>query len=171
VHQGCTRLSSDPDETFFGLPRMSSFAGRFTTAGHPGRYLVFADKEEVPGSSPGSPTSRKYLQNTLFLVAAGPRAGSDNKYLGCVLGAPVSEGGAPEPHPQQARHELDLCGAESTARVHHELLVEEIADVSDPCTIVARLIARRQPGLARGPPRRTRPGHEEDRAATRSSET
>ena len=47
MHQGCTRLSSDPDETFFGLPRMSSFAGRFTTAGHPGRYLVFADKDEV----------------------------------------------------------------------------------------------------------------------------
>ena len=56
VHQGYTGFASSVVPRVFPEVAFSRFAGRFATGHDAMRPRILSDKEEVPGSSPGSPT-------------------------------------------------------------------------------------------------------------------
>jgi hypothetical protein len=61
--------------------------GEIAIPGDCRRQGVVADKEEVPGSSPGSPTLRKYLQSKVFAEIAPHRRALLELAFGCNMGA------------------------------------------------------------------------------------
>ena len=58
VQIGCIRLSTAVVSGRSSSPRIAQFAASLTTGDDWTLPLTFSDKEEVPGSSPGSPTGR-----------------------------------------------------------------------------------------------------------------
>ena len=75
VHFGCTRSPSAVVSGRLTSPRNWRFAALLTTGDDCRLPLTFSDKEEVPGSSPGSPTPRKCLQSKIFPFALSPGSG------------------------------------------------------------------------------------------------
>ena len=71
------------------------FAGIKSRVGTTGGDKSFSDKEEVPGSSPGSPTLRKYLQSKVFAEIAPHRRAPLELAFGCNMGASGFSGRIP----------------------------------------------------------------------------
>jgi hypothetical protein len=71
VHEGCISLSSPVASSRLGQTIFTGFAGLFATGDDWAQRWFFSDKEEVPGSSPGSPTPRPLGAWGLFRMCCG----------------------------------------------------------------------------------------------------
>jgi hypothetical protein len=73
VHAGCISLSSPVAPSRLGDRLFNGFAGLFATGDDWTRHWFFPDKEEVPGSSPGSPTKTKVKSLQSSRISSGDR--------------------------------------------------------------------------------------------------
>jgi hypothetical protein len=85
-HQGGTRLLHRESATHKRLSGLSLLAGLCTTPSYSAQRRLFPDKEEVPGSSPGSPTrnGRKSLEIGRFSSLARSCRRRTRVPLGCI---------------------------------------------------------------------------------------
>jgi hypothetical protein len=88
VHAGCISLSSPVVSSRLAEPVFTGFAGLFATGDDWTRHWFFPDKEEVPGSSPGSPTREvPAIRRFLWLVTVDMDRGETGHriYFGAFL--------------------------------------------------------------------------------------
>ena len=71
VHIGCIRLSCAVVSSRLTSVNMPRFPAALTTADDWSLLPSFSDKEEAPGSSPGSPTSQKPCKRGVFFWPSG----------------------------------------------------------------------------------------------------